>query len=82
MRLSNLRIGFDTLFKATASIIRNIYRCQYSEIMNDAVELSKRYGLFVSDATHVAIMKSKGIAHIATNDSDFERIDGIDIYKP
>ena len=50
--------------------------------MNDAVELSKRYGLFVSDATHVAIMKSKGIAHIATNDSDFERIDGIDIYKP
>ena len=52
------------------------------ETMNSAVELSKKHGLFISDAAHVAIMKSKGVANIATNDSDFERIEGIDIYKP
>ncbi|VVB67515.1 tRNA(fMet)-specific endonuclease VapC [uncultured archaeon] len=47
-----------------------------------AADLSNRFGLLISDATHAAVMKAQGITNIATNDSDFERVNGIDIYKP
>ena len=50
--------------------------------MDTAIDLSKRFGLLISDATHIAIMKAQGIANIATNDGDFERVNGIVIYKP
>lgn len=57
--------------------------CDFGEaIMDKAVELAKRHGLFISDATHLAIMNDQGITNIATNDSDFERVNGIDVYKP
>ena len=51
-------------------------------VMEKAVELSNKHGLFISDASHLAIMMTQGIKRIATNDSDFERLNGIDIYKP
>lgn len=41
-----------------------------------------RYGLLISDATHLAVIKSEGIPNIATNDSDFQLVDDINIYKP
>lgn len=47
-----------------------------------AVDLSKKHGLLISDASHLAVMKAQGITNIATNDSDFERANGINIYKP
>jgi predicted nucleic acid-binding protein len=50
--------------------------------MDMATDLSSRYGLFISDATHLAVMKMNGISNIATNDNDFQRIDDINIYKP
>ena len=50
--------------------------------MDMAVEFSNKYGVFISDASHLAIMKANGISNIATNDSDFQRIDDINIYKP
>ncbi len=57
--------------------------CSFDEAALDmAVDLSNKHGLLISDASHVAVMKSQGIANIATNDRDFERVDGIDIYKP
>ena len=51
-------------------------------VLDIAVGLSCKYGLLISDATHLAVMKSEGISTIATNDSDFQRIDEIDIYRP
>ena len=57
--------------------------CSCDEYVLDiAVGLSCKYGLLISDATHLAVMKSEGISTIATNDSDFQRIDEIDIYRP
>jgi predicted nucleic acid-binding protein len=57
--------------------------CSFDEAALDvAVDLSKRYGLFISDASHLAVMKAQGVTNIATNDSDFGRVDEIDIYKP
>jgi predicted nucleic acid-binding protein len=35
-----------------------------------------------TDAIIVEIMKRNGLKDIATNDSDFERIEGITVWKP
>lgn len=52
------------------------------ESLNIAVLLSKKYGLLISDAVHASIMKINNIDNIATNDGDFERIEGITVWKP
>lgn len=51
-------------------------------IMDKAVELSNRYDLFISDASHLAIVKAQDITSIATNDSDFERVEWIKVWSP
>ena len=58
-----------------------IYGCNES-LLDMAVDLSNKYGLLISDATHLAVIKAEGIFNIATNDRDFQRIDDINIYKP
>jgi predicted nucleic acid-binding protein len=50
--------------------------------MDLSVQFSKSYWLLISDAVHIAIMKSRGIVDLASNDSDFERVAGINIWKP
>lgn len=45
-------------------------------------KLSKRYSLLPSDSLSVAVMKRNDIEVIATNDTDFEKIDGIKIWAP
>lgn len=52
------------------------------EALDMGVLLSRKYGLLISDAVHAAIMKINTIDNIATNDSDFERIDAITVWKP
>lgn len=42
-------------------------------------ELSKKYGLLISDAMHVATMQQYGIDKVLTCDRDFERVDGLEI---
>ena len=42
----------------------------------------KDYALLTNDAFHVATMKGHGITNIATNDSDFERVEWIKVWKP
>ena len=50
--------------------------------MDMAADLSSRYGLFISDASHLAVMKINGISNIVTNDNDFQLVEDISIYKP
>ena len=50
--------------------------------MDMAANLSSRYGLFISDASHLAVMKMNGISNIVTNDNDFQLAEDISIYKP
>jgi predicted nucleic acid-binding protein len=40
------------------------------------------YGLLTNDSTSVSIMERFGITDIATNDSDFERVSGLRVWKP
>ncbi len=43
---------------------------------------NKKYGLLSNDAIHVATMTQHGITNIATNDPDFERVEGLTVCKP
>ncbi len=47
-----------------------------------SIDLGMLYGLLTADAIHLSTMRQYGIVHIATNDSDFERVDSIKVYKP
>ncbi len=44
--------------------------------------LRKQYGLMTNDSLNLYSMKSRGLRIIATNDSDFDRIKGIEVWKP
>ena len=46
------------------------------------LERKELKGIMSNDATHVATMKTHGISDIATNDPDFERVEGIKVWKP
>lgn len=50
--------------------------------MDLAVQISERYRLLISDAVHITTMKTRGIVDLASNDSDFERVDWIHLWKP
>ncbi|OGH04401.1 MAG: hypothetical protein A2W22_05100 [Candidatus Levybacteria bacterium RBG_16_35_11] len=46
-----------------------------------ASELGKKYLLLPSDALHASVMENNKIRNIATRDEDFERIEGITVWK-
>jgi len=52
------------------------------KIAVDSVAMGEKYGLLTSDAFHLATMKQNGIKHIATNDSDFDSVEFLTIWKP
>jgi len=52
------------------------------DVFKSSINVAKANMLLTHDAQHIAIMKSESISAIASNDSDFERIEGITIWKP
>ena len=52
------------------------------EVLQYAKTFSKKYNLLFSDAIHAASCNLFNVKHIATNDSDFERVDFLKIWKP
>ena len=51
-------------------------------MVEKSTDLGLQYGLLTTDAIHLSTMKQYGIVNIATNDSDFERVESLTIYKP
>ncbi len=47
-----------------------------------AMEVTNSVGLITADATHLSVMKRKGIHHIATADEDFTAIADVEIWSP
>ncbi len=47
----------------------------------DVRDVAKKYRLLPRDASHFGIMMNNRINHIATSDSDFERITGISVWR-
>jgi predicted nucleic acid-binding protein len=48
----------------------------------DFVVLSRRYSLMAADAIHLAMMRLNEVTNIATNNNDFERVEGITLWTP
>ncbi len=52
------------------------------EVLQYAKTFSKKYNLLFSDAIHAASCKVYRIRNIATNDSDFDRVDFLKTWRP
>lgn len=52
------------------------------EVVDESYQIRRQYGLLINDSVLVAFMKEQGIGNIATKDEDFERVEGIKVYKP
>ncbi|MBW2039768.1 MAG: PIN domain-containing protein [Deltaproteobacteria bacterium] len=50
--------------------------------LDTALRLSEKWGLVTADALHLAVMKRRGLTHLASDDSDFEGIEDISLWKP
>ncbi len=53
-----------------------------SGTVSDIKEMHSMYGLLSNDAYHLLTMKYFGITDITTNDSDFDRVDWVKVWKP
>jgi predicted nucleic acid-binding protein len=47
-----------------------------------AAALSQQIGLLTNDALIVAVMQAQGLSKIASNDTDFDRVPGLNRYGP
>ena len=47
-----------------------------------AADVAKKESLLTNDALTVALMRRDGVAHLATNDDDFDAVAGITVWKP
>lgn len=53
-----------------------------AEIFFEARGLIRVHRLLSNDALHLAVMQKEGIRHLVTNDSDFDGIENIHVWKP
>ena len=61
----------------------NIEIVQITQKVIEASQLNKtKYGFLSNDALTLKIMEDIGIANIASNDSDFKRVDWLKLYLP
>ena len=47
-----------------------------------AADISRAHGLLTNDALLVAVMQSRGLRNLASNDADFDRVPGISRFAP
>jgi predicted nucleic acid-binding protein len=52
------------------------------DVFKNSINIAKKNMLLAHDAQHVAVMKYESISNIASNDGDFERVEGITVWKP
>ncbi len=51
-------------------------------ILESSLHWRQRYGLLVNDSVSAALMDEHDITTIATNDRDFERVEGLSVHVP
>lgn len=77
----------DMLLEINTSAVLRIFQMDNMNLisMDDltlVMRFSKRYSLLPADAINVATMEANNITHLASNDTDFEKIEWIKLYKP
>lgn len=50
--------------------------------MLTAADIGAEFGLLITDASHVAVMRERGISHLTTADADLFDIEGITVWTP
>ena len=50
--------------------------------VNASISWRQRYGLLINDSVSIALMNQVNINVIATNDRDFESIEGLSVHMP
>ena len=53
-----------------------------AKVFAEARHLMQVHRLMSNDALHLAVMQSAGIRNLVTNDPDFDRVEGIRVWKP
>jgi predicted nucleic acid-binding protein len=52
------------------------------DLMLRAAAISRQFGLLTNDALLVAVMQDHSLAHLASHDTDFDRVPGLTRYAP
>lgn len=52
------------------------------EVLIKSEAVRKNQGLLTNDSFVVVFMQGSGLTKLATTDSDFERVPGLEVYKP
>ena len=85
MSLADLRDGGRVFIDANVFIYhfggRSLFPLTLA-IIHASAEVRKSEGLLTNDSFVVAIMREQGIVQLATANGDFDRVSGIEIYKP
>lgn len=54
----------------------------HGPFFSESVGIARRYHLLATDAVHVAAMSKADLTDIATNDTDFSRVQFLHTWKP
>jgi predicted nucleic acid-binding protein len=76
-KLSQYRQAIDDLQAIPISIIPVT-----GGLVSRAADFSRLYGLLTNDALIVAVMQDQGLTHLASRDTDFDRVPGITRCSP
>ena len=53
-----------------------------AQLVSQAADISLQTGLLSNDALIVAVMRDQGLTHLASHDTDFDRVPGLTRYGP
>ena len=56
--------------------------CTHTDLVESAFQLQTRYGLLTNDSLVASAATGRGIRNMASADSDFERLEELDLYRP
>lgn len=76
-KLADFRAALETIHTSKIQIISVT-----SDQVVAATSISQQFGLLSDDALIVALMQANGLADLASNDADFDRVPGLMRYAP
>jgi predicted nucleic acid-binding protein len=79
------RLAELTMFRTAASeleVIAMPLLATDARMVVEAADLSLSHGLLTNDALTVALMRRNGLADLASNDDDFNRVPALTVWKP
>lgn len=76
-QLTGFRTAIDSIARLHVQVLT-----VHPDWIATAARLSQQHGLLSNDALIVAIMQAHGLTHLASQDSDFDRVPGLTRYAP